>query len=78
MTVIGVPLTPFEYETQLTAEMVPPDRIIEEIPVIKTVKVEDAYQISLEKNFTGFMEIALKGQPNGLAVIKIKRRPERR
>ncbi len=60
------------YDGQLTAEMIAPDRVIEEIPVVKTEKVGSAYQISLEKNFTGFINVALKGPANGEAVIKIK------
>ncbi|MGB0370066.1 MAG: alpha-L-rhamnosidase N-terminal domain-containing protein [Opitutales bacterium] len=63
---------PLNFEAELSAEMIAPDRVIEEIKVIETVKVDSAYQISLEKNFTGFVEVALKGPANGEVTIKVK------
>ncbi|VGO13280.1 hypothetical protein PDESU_01836 [Pontiella desulfatans] len=61
-----------DFDTTLVAEMINPDRMIETIPVTAVEKVGDSYQISLAKNFTGFIEVALKGEPNTDAVIKIK------
>lgn len=61
-----------DVDTMLVAEMMDPDRVIESIPVKQTKKVGDSYQISLAKNFTGFIEVALKGPPNTDAVIQIK------
>ena len=66
------PAQAFQYGGKLTAEMTPPDRVIEEIPVVNMVKTDLSYEFSLEKNFTGFVEVALKGRPNTNAVIKIK------
>jgi alpha-L-rhamnosidase len=64
--------TESDLDAILVSEMIDPDRIIESIPVTQTVKKDSSYQISLAKNFTGFIEVALKGKPNTDAVIKIK------
>jgi alpha-L-rhamnosidase len=58
-------------EVILSAEMIPPSRVIATIPTIdvkaaaRTENGEAVHEVLLEKNFTGFLRIKVRGQTSG-------------
>ena len=62
-------------EVALSAEMVPPSRVIATVPateVKEAGKVENGsplYEVLLEKNFTGFLRVKMRGQARGDRIL---------
>lgn len=54
-------------DAELSAQMVEPDKIIEEIPA-KEITGSNPYLVDMGKNFTGFIKIRIKGEKEGTTV----------
>jgi alpha-L-rhamnosidase len=66
--------TEADMEVALVSEMIDPDRVIGTVSQVEAKESQGRYEFTLEKNFTGFLELSLKGQPNTEATILVKNR----
>lgn len=59
----------------LTAQNVEPNRVIETIPVQKIERVEpNTFHVTLEKMFTGFLDVSLTGRPHATVTVEVSDR----